>query len=57
MPITKYRTLFNQTLNLANLYRQKDFALQTEEDRKEQLKQEYEGFKQFEELKQKEGIV
>ena len=38
MPITEYRTMIGEAMNIGNLYRQGEFKLQTDEEKGKEMK-------------------
>ena len=42
LPITEYRLLIGQAMNIGNLYRQGEFEMLSEKEKEEELKTEWE---------------
>ena len=43
-PINEYRMLLNQSMNIANLLRGGDFEMETEEDKEQRVRKEYDAY-------------
>lgn len=56
MPITRYRKMLEQALNLMAGYRQSEFSLLTVEDKELELRKDVEAFREFERLNKENNI-
>lgn len=44
LPVSEFRTLLNQSINIANLLRGGDFEMETQKDEEKRIKKEYDNY-------------